>query len=357
VTTAHRAKPVTYTPAHNFIPESGQAADIGGGLFWLRMPLPFELNHINLWLMESRSGWAIVDTGFNFQETQAHWDGLFDKRFRSKAVDTIFVTHFHPDHFGLAAMLSKRAGVTVQMTQAEYDIARSLSDGAAMPKLEQQYRSYYAEAGLDDALKSEMIARRFGYRKMVPEIPDSIKAVKPGDTLRLGGGEWKILGGYGHCPEHACLYSAERKIFISGDIVLPTISPNISLYPGSTGDPVGAYLDTLQSIEKQIPDDVIVLPSHGVPFTGLHRRLGELREHHLRRLDRLREVLSDGAGKTAFEAMQGLFAHRELKGGDIFFALGETLAHLMHEVLRGKVRRQILDGKAVFSLSCIPSNA
>ena len=169
---AVQAKPVTYTPVHDFVPEPGQAAALGNGVFWLRMPLPFELNHINLWLLESPSGWSLVDTGFNFAETVQHWDALFAGRLASKPVENLFVTHFHPDHFGLAAMLSKRTGLTVQMTQAEFDMARNLSgDTADMDALAAQYTTYYTEASLDDALRTEMIARRFGYRKMVPALP------------------------------------------------------------------------------------------------------------------------------------------------------------------------------------------
>ncbi len=346
---AAAARTPSYIPARNFIPDAGKLAELLPGLSWLRMPLPFELNHINLWLMESQTGWTIIDTGFNYAETLQHWDALFAGPLAAKPVENIFVTHFHPDHFGLAAMLEKRASIPVQMTQLEFDAARRLTDVSNADALERQYRTYYTEAGLDEDLRLDMIARRFGYRKMVPALPASIAAVKPGQSVTMGGHGWKIVGGYGHCPEHACLYDAARKIFISGDIVLPSISPNISLYPGSSGDPVGAYLQSLDDIEKQVPDEVMVLPSHGVPFFGLHKRLAELRQHHMRRFDRLREVLSQGPC-TAFETMKGLFAHRELAAGDIFFALGETLSHLTHEVLRSRVDRTMKDGLAVYSL-------
>ena len=336
-TAASPAKAPTYTPARDFVPDAGEPAPLADGIFWLRMPLPFELNHINLWLLESPRGWSLVDTGFNFAETQQHWDRLFAGRLAAKPVENLFVTHFHPDHFGLGAMLSARTGLTVQMTQPEFDMARNLGgDTADMDRLEREYRSYYSEAGLDEGLLLEMLARRFGYRKMVPALPATITPVRPGQTVTLGGRPWKIIGGYGHCPEHACLYDEARKILISGDIVLPSISPNISLYPGSSGDPVGAYLKTLDDIQAQCADDTMVLPSHGVPFIGLHRRLNELRAHHMRRFDTLNTVLSAGPA-TAFTTMQGLFAHRKLTSFDIFFALGETLAHLSHEVLRGRV--------------------
>ena len=345
------AKALTYTPARDFVPEPGEPASLSDGIFWLRMPLPFELNHINLWLLEGPRGWSLVDTGFNYAETQQHWDRLFSGPLAAKPVENIFVTHFHPDHFGLGAMLSARTGLTVQMTQPEFDMARNLGgDTADMDKLERDYRGYYTEAGLDETLLIEMLARRFGYRKMVPALPAAITPVKPGQTVTLGGRPWKIIGGYGHCPEHACLYDAANGILISGDIVLPSISPNISLYPGSSGDPVGAYLKTLEDIGAQCAEDTMVLPSHGVPFTGLHRRLGELRAHHQRRFETLKTVLSAGPA-TGFAAMKGLFAHRELKSFDIFFALGETLAHLSHEVLRGRITKTLKGDVAIYALA------
>lgn len=341
-------KTPSYSAAFDFVPENGQAVPLGGDIYWLRMPLPFELNHINLWLMESAGGWTIVDTGFNFAETLQHWDALFAGLLAKKPVERLFVTHFHPDHFGLAAMLEKRTGVPVQMTEKEFAMACTLTGEMNIDTLERQYTSYYTEAGLADDLRIEMIARRFGYRKMVPAIPAAISAAKPGTAVALGGNMWKIIGGYGHSPEHACLYSAEQKLFISGDIVLPSISPNISLYPGGSGDPVGAYLESLDRIEAEVPDDVTVLPSHGVPFKGLHRRLDELRQHHARRFQRLREVLADRP-RTAFDAMTGLFAHRALAGSDVFFALGETLSHLAHEEQRGKVTKTMRDGIALYA--------
>lgn len=348
---AMRRKP-TYTPAQDFIPEAGKPQEIAPGLHWLRGPLPFELDHINLWLVEGESGWSVVDSGFNFEVMTQAWEEVFAKTFKSKPVENIFITHFHPDHFGLGGWLAEKTGAPVQMTAPEWGMAKSLTDPAQHALLETLYRPYYLEAGVDAQTLENMLARRFTYSKIVYRMPQNFKPVQPGGMVMLGGRDWKIIGGYGHCPEHACLYNEKDKIFIAGDIVLPDISPNISYFPDRflSRNPVAAYLQTLENIRAELPDDALVLPSHGVPFRGLHRRIGELVAHHEKRLARLHEVLAP-APRTAFQAMQGLFSHRALdRPSDLFFALGETLAHLVYETGLGKVVKTVEDGKAFYSL-------
>jgi glyoxylase-like metal-dependent hydrolase (beta-lactamase superfamily II) len=235
------------------------------------------------------------------------------------------------------------------MTEKEFAMAGRLAQSGELADLAEAYRRYYAEAGLDKGAQDELIGRRFSYRKMIGEMPSVIEPVAPDAAVTLGGRAWQIIPGYGHSPEHACLYDAQRRLLIAGDIVLPDITPNISLYPGSHGDPVGAYLETLERLLRLVPDDVIVFPSHGVPFRGLHKRLGELCAHHERRFARLTEVLKTGP-QTAAEAMRGLFSHRDLAGSDVFFALGETMAHLSHELKHGRVEKTLAGGVGVYRL-------
>ncbi len=337
----------TYIPAFDFMPAEGVPGMVTKGFYWLRFPLPFELNHINLWLTEGKNGWSIIDTGFNSEPSVAYWEKIFDENLGGKTVENIFITHFHPDHFGLAGYLAGKTGVIPKMTAGEHDIMRSITD--APEELESVYRPFYAEAGVPPETIEELLLRRFNYRKIVSKPPAKIDIVKIGDTVTLGDRAWKIIGGYGHCPEHACLYNAEDKLFIAGDIVLPDISPNISFFPGSSADPVDDYLKSLENIRAVIPDDVTVFPSHGVPFKGLHRRIGELEQHHQRRFTRLREVMSAGP-MSGFEIMKGLFAHRALKTGDLFFALGETLAHIMYDMKRNRIQRESSAGVTQYKL-------
>lgn len=304
----------------------GIPAEVAPGIFRLCVPLPFELSHINLWLLESTAGWSIVDTGFNYGETITHWDNVFGGLLKGKPVENIFLTHFHPDHVGLAGWLAARTGITPHMTAGEERMMRSLMDEGALDAL---YRPYYIEAGLDGTLLAEMLERRMSYKKIVHAPPEKMITVRLGDIVTLGGRAWKVIGGGGHSPEHACLYNAADNIFIAGDAVLPGITPNISFFPGNPPghNPMADYFETLARIEKEVPDSVLVLPSHGEPFYGLHKRIEEMRQHHLRRSRKVQEICAEP--KTALQVMEALFAHRTLSKADLFFALGETLAHLI----------------------------
>jgi glyoxylase-like metal-dependent hydrolase (beta-lactamase superfamily II) len=141
----------------------------------------------------------------------------------------------------------------------------------------------------------------------------------------------------GHSPALVGLYSAERKIYIAGDQILPKITPNISVVHWEPlADPLSVYLKSLDLLKAEIADDVMVLPSHQLPFHGLHRRIDELRAHHHQRLDHLRALLRDKNQLNAAEAMLSLFG-QNLDGQQIFFAMGEALAHLNYLYARGEI--------------------
>lgn len=309
------------------------------GIFWLRFSLPFALDHINVWLLDGGdAGWSIIDSGFHDEATRAQWDAVFAGKLSGKPVETLFMTHFHPDHFGLAGWLHAKTGAPVQMTPGEWRMVQTLTDEDSVERLEQLYRPYYTHAGVAEGVMEKLLNRRMGYRNIIHPPPPETAAVHPDQTVMLGGRAWQIIGGYGHSPEHASLYSTEDNILIAGDMVLPFITPNISYFPGNPPghDPVDLYMETLDRIRDIVPDDALVLPSHGIPFRGLHGRIDAILAHHTARLGKLAQVLSEGP-QTGYTAMQGLFAHRQLTSGDVFFALGETMAHLVYGVRRGQV--------------------
>ncbi|HEX2753053.1 MAG TPA: MBL fold metallo-hydrolase [Alphaproteobacteria bacterium] len=339
---------------HAETPEQGQTIEVAPGIHWLRFPLPFALDHINLWLLDGPDGWTIVDSGFNQPEIISNWEGIFDALLHQKPVEKIFITHFHPDHFGLTGWLAQKTDAPVFITPGEWQMVQALTDPDSADRLEQIYRPYYQNAGVPADVLEALIDRRMGYKRVIHSVPSAVHHIHAGDMIALGGRGWQVIDGYGHSPEHASLYNAEDNILIAGDMVLPFITPNISFFPGHApgSDPVAEYMSTLDRIAVAVPNDALVLPSHGKPFQGyLHDRIAAIKDHHIKRLDKLHDVLATGGSLSAYDAMQGLFAHRELKQGDIFFALGETLAHLVYSHKRGKVIETMEKGRILYRMA------
>jgi glyoxylase-like metal-dependent hydrolase (beta-lactamase superfamily II) len=315
------------------IPPGGETIQVAPGLRWLRMPLPFALDHINLWLLDDDASLTVIDTGFALDEVREHWKTILARE--NRPVDRIIVTHCHPDHLGLASWLAARNGAPVCMTQGEFLCGHAIWSqlpGCSVADTVTQFR----EHGLDEPRLEALLRRGNGYRRGVPELPAAYRRVFDGDVLTIGQNEWRVIVGYGHAPEHASLYSAQLGVLISGDMLLPRISTNVSVYAATPDDnPLGWFLDSLHRI-KDLPEDTLVLPSHGRPFRGISARIEQLEAHHRDRCDELlRELTSP---RTAGEVLSTLFP-RELDTHQVMFAMGEAIAHLNYLVARGEVSR------------------
>jgi glyoxylase-like metal-dependent hydrolase (beta-lactamase superfamily II) len=316
-------------------PSPGATHPVALGVEWLRMPLPFALDHINLWLLEDGNGWTIVDTGYAMPETMTLWEQIFAARLSGRPVTRIIVTHHHPDHIGLAGWLCERRQVPLWATEKEWLFARMLtgnSDDAADLR-----RAFARRAGLDETASEIFAEHHRGYRRGVPSVPTSFERLSDGSEVEIGGQEWRVIVGEGHSPELACLYCAETGVLISGDQVLPKISPNVSVHAYEPkGNPLARFLRSLDKLRTAVPPETLVLPSHNLPFFGLHARVDALAAHHKARCEEV--VAACARPRSAKELLPVLF-RRPLDRHQTAFALGEALAHLHYLETCGALSR------------------
>jgi glyoxylase-like metal-dependent hydrolase (beta-lactamase superfamily II) len=326
-----------FYPFGRWTPPAGKPHKVADGVFWLRMPLPFSLDHINLWLLDDGDGWAIVDTGLNATACKDIWRSLFDGFMAGRPVTRVIATHYHPDHLGLAGWLTHKWGVPLEITRGEFMLARVLTlDAADQPP--EAAVDFYARAGWPVEAVERLKGQGWGrFGMVVSRLPLGYSRLADGDTLTIGGRSWRVVTGSGHSPEHACLVCDEAGLMLSGDQVLPRITSNVSVYPTEPrGNPLGDWLDSLDKLETLNPT-LRVLPAHNEPFDGLHVRTQQLRADHMRKLDTLEARLAD-APLTAFECFETLFG-RVIKADEIMMATGEALAHLHWLERAGRVTR------------------
>jgi len=314
-------------------PPFGGAVEVAPGVVWVRMPLPFALDHVNLWLLEDGDAWTLVDTGHDDGRTRAAWDDVATNVLQGRPIRRVISTHHHPDHIGLSGWMAKRWGAELWTTRTEwlYGSARSQ---LSLPEARVSTGEFYRRAGAPAEELARIVDCCLSYADNVAMAP-SFRRIRDGEEFLVGGVRWRVLVGGGHAPEHACLVAPERGLFISGDQVLQTISPNVSIWPAEPADdPLAEFLRALEAI-RSLPEDTLVLPAHGRPFIGLPQRCQALALHHEERLAAV--LAACDRPRTAFEVMGVLF-DRALDPHQTTFAAGEAIAHLNYLAARGRVR-------------------
>lgn len=332
-------------PFGDTLPAPGTAMELVPGVRWIRMPLPYALNHINLWLIadscassvEDGAGWCGVDCGMDMGDVTTHWQTLLAQY----PLSQLIVTHYHPDHLGLAHWLHAKTGAPLAMTQAEYLTAHAFA---------QQLGSYSVAATADFFRRHGLAAERIdaleqrgnAYGRAVPAIPTDYRILRDGQCVRIGAHDWRVIVGHGHCPEHAALYCADLGVLLAGDMLLPSISTNVAVFaPNPDNDSLHEFLTSIRAFTA-LPDDTLVLPSHGRPFRGIHARVAQLEKHHAERCVALVAACRSKA-HTAASLMPVLFERDITDPHQTFFAMSEAIAHINYLEQRGRVVRAEVD--------------
>lgn len=307
-------------------PDFGTTTEIADGILWLRLPLPYQLDHVNIFLVEDSDGWAVIDTGISDDRTREIWDAVLAGPLRGSRLSRLVVTHHHPDHMGLAGWMVDRFGIPLHMTLTEFLMGKYLGTSPGAVSGAFQHR-HYARHGAPPEQAHIVVARGHNYLSRITGLPETFETLEPGRVLNIGGRRFTTLTGGGHSPDQAMLYCADESLFLAADQIIERISPNVSVLAAEpSANPLGAFIASLGQIKQQVAPDALTLSGHRLPLTNPHQRADELIAHHFARCDQVRQAVQDTALSVA-ELTPVLFP-RALDPHQLSFAFSETLAHV-----------------------------
>jgi glyoxylase-like metal-dependent hydrolase (beta-lactamase superfamily II) len=321
-------------------PKPDEVIELAPGLLWVRLALPFRLNHVNIYLIADGDGWAMVDTGIGNDATVAAWTTLFEGPLKDVRITRLIVTHAHPDHVGLAGWIVERFGCPLLMSQVEYlQAAYHQHRGAPERKLAQ--RLFFRRHGMDEEITEALLGRGQEYLTRVSILPPVYHRLIDGGEITIGSRRFRIITGGGHAFDQVMLYCEADNIFLSADQVLSKISPNVSVWAVEPeADALGDYLRSLAALAGLLPDDVLVLPGHGVPFYGVKTRITQLADHHEERCQMIADACRDKPC-TAADLVRVVFHKHVLDAHQTGFAAGELIAHVNYMRFTGRLTEEV----------------
>ncbi len=320
-------------------PGHDQVVEVMPGVLWVRLKLPFRLNHVNIYLLADGDSWAMVDSGFGNEESIAAWTTLFEGPLKHVKVSRLIVTHSHPDHVGLAGWIVERFGCPLYMSQVEYLQSVYHQSRGSAERVDAQ-RLFFRRHGMDESLTDNLLSRGQDYLKRVSVLPPSYRRISHGDDVVIGTRRFKVITGGGHALDQVMLYCADDKLFLSADQVLSKISPNVSVWAVEPEqNSLGEYL----ALTTSLPYDLLVLPGHGVPFYGLKTRIKQLADHHEDRCRLIAEACRV-VPQTSKELVPVVFHKHVLDVHQMGFAAGELIAHVNYMLVEGRLTSEVTDG-------------
>ena len=328
-------------------PGPDEVVEIRPGILWVRLKLPFRLNHVNIYLLADGDGYAMVDAGFGNEETIEAWTRLFDGPLKGVTITRLIVTHSHPDHVGLAGWIVERFDCPLVMSQVEY-LQSVYHQNRGTEERRNAQRLFFRRHGMDESLTEKLLGRGQDYLKRVSVLPPSYRRISHGDEVVIGTRRFKVITGGGHALDQVMLYCADDKLFLSADQVLSKISPNVSVWAVEPEqNSLGEYLASLASLTTTLPYDLLVLPGHGVPFYGLKTRIKQLADHHEERCRLIADACREQP-KTSRELVPVVFNKHVLDEHQMGFAAGELVAHINYMIVEGRLTAETRDGVLQF---------
>lgn len=340
-------------PHGEAIPGPGEAIQVADRILWLRLPLPMTLDHVNIYALDDGDGWTIIDTGFQTGKSKDIWADLLNGPLAAKPVRRVIATHHHPDHIGLAGWFDAEHGARVWTTRTAFLFTRMLTldhhEKTSDANLLHMKRAGAPEAMIEKARTREPM----NFSRIVAPLNNGYKRIRENDRINMGGQMWRVFTGDGHAPEHATFWSADGKLVIAGDQILPRISPNLGVYPNEPeADPVGEWLVSCQKFQPYAREKHLVLPGHNRPFTGLPKRLEQLIDNHHGAIKRLSKFLVEP--HSAVECFDTIYKRR-INEGEFGLAMVEAIAHLNHMFSSGEADKRLgPDGVIRFQVKVTP---
>jgi glyoxylase-like metal-dependent hydrolase (beta-lactamase superfamily II) len=324
-------------------PGIDEVVEVMPGVLWVRLKLPFRLNHVNIYLLADGDGWTVIDSGFGNEESIAAWTTLLEGPLKGVTITRLIVTHSHPDHVGLAGWITERFDCPLYMSQVEY-LQSVYHQNRGTEERRNAQRLFFRRHGMDEDLTEKLLGRGQDYLKRVSVLPPSYHRLTHGDEVVIGTRRFKAITGGGHALDQVMLYCAADKLFLSADQVLSKISPNVSVWAVEPHqNSLGEYLASLASLTTTLPYDVLVLPGHGVPFYGLKTRIKQLADHHEERCRLIADACRD-VPQTSKELVPVVFHKHALDPHQMGFAAGELIAHVNYMLVEGRLTAQETDG-------------
>lgn len=319
------------------------AVEVAENIYQVQIPLPFLLNIVNCYLLRDDEGWTMVDTGLHRPEGEAAWRAAFDALgIRPRDLKRIFVTHHHPDHYGMAGWLrawcaedgGEKPPVFMSTREAESVVEVWERREAGYPALTAQL----ARCGVPADLNTAIIEGVESTRQMTLPHPPRIDAfTELTPHVWMGGRRWQVILAAGHSDAQTLFYAPEDRLLLSADHVLMKITPNIGQWAHTDPQPLRRFLDSLRGLRDL--EVRLALPGHKTLITDWGGRIDELLAHHEHRLGAMRAAVERGAG-TIYDAARAVFPFERLTIHEHRFAVAETLAHIDYLLDAGALRRE-----------------